>query len=172
MSILTKGIHMEVEFNRFIKQEEKTSRAIHFVLLMFVVMSGCKGPDEKIVLRKIRDVVVDASTEPILKANAVFFNPNDMRGKLKRINVEVFVDGKKAAVVNQKLKTHIPAKGEFIVPLEVKLSIKELGFMDTLLGVIGGKKFEVRYEGSLKLSYRGFPLNVPVHYKDEVRIKF
>ena len=172
MSILTKGIHMEGEFKRFIVQEQKWSRAIYFVILIFVVMTGCKGPEEKIVLRKIRDVVVDASTEPILKANAVFYNPNDMRGKLKRINVEVFVDGKKAAVVNQKLKTHIPAKGEFIVPLEVKLSIKELGFMDTLLGVIGGKKFEVRYEGSLKLSYRGFPLNVPVHYKDEVRIKF
>ena len=172
MSILTKGIHMEIEFKSFIKQELKRSRAIHFVLLMFVVLSGCKGPEEKIVLRKIRDVVVDASTEPILKANAVFYNPNDMRGKLKRINVEIFVDGKKAAVVNQKLKTKIPANGEFIVPLEVKLSIKELGFMDTLLGVIGGKKFEVRYEGSLKLSYRGIPLNVPVHYKDEARIRF
>jgi LEA14-like dessication related protein len=135
-------------------------------------VGGCNGPDEKIVLRKIRDVVVDASTEPLLKANAVFYNPNDVRGKLKRINVEVYVDGKKAAYVNQKLKTRIPANGEFIVPLEVKLSIKELGFMDTLLGVIGGKKFEVRYEGSLKLSYRGIPINVPVHYKDEVRIRF
>ena len=88
---------MEVEFKRFIKQELKRSRAIHFALLMFVVLSGCKGPEEKIVLRKIRDVVVDASTEPILKANAVFYNPNDMRGRLKRINVEIFVDGKKAA---------------------------------------------------------------------------
>jgi LEA14-like dessication related protein len=139
---------------------------------MLVVVSGCKGPDEKIVLRKIRDVVVDASTDPVLRANAVFYNPNDMRGKLKRINVDVYVDGKKAAFVNQKLKTQIPANGEFIVPLEVKLNIKELGFMDTLLGVIGGKKFEVRYEGSLKLSYRGVPINVPVKYKDEVRVKF
>jgi LEA14-like dessication related protein len=139
---------------------------------MCVVISGCKGPEEKIVLRKIRDVVVDASTDPVLRANAVFFNPNDMRGKLKRINVEVYVDGKKAAFVNQKLKTQIPANGEFIVPLEVKLNIKELGFMDTLFGVLGGKKFEVRYEGSLKLSYRGVPINVPVKYKDEVRVRF
>ena len=44
--------------------------------------------------------------------------------------------------------------------------------MDTLLGVIGGKKFEVRYKGSLKLSYHGFPINVPVNYSDEVRIRF
>ena len=172
MYILTKGMLMEIEFKTFIEQGEKRLRAIQFVLLMFLAMSACKGPEEKIVLRQIRDVVVDATTEPLLKANAVFYNPNDMRGKLKRINVEIFVDGKKAAFVNQKLKTQIPANGEFIVPLEVKLSIKELGLMDTLLGVIGGKKFEVRYEGSLKLTYRGIPINVPVHYKDEVRVRF
>jgi LEA14-like dessication related protein len=173
MSILTEiTIKMGIKKD---KQPPKVFRSpIHLLFLTLVLMAvgGCHGPDEKIVLRKIRDVVVDASTEPLLKANAVFYNPNDMRGKLKRINVEVYVDGKKAAYVNQKLKTHIPANSEFIVPLEVKLSIKELGFMDTLLGVIGGKKFEVRYEGSLKLSYRGIPINVPVHYKDEVRVRF
>ena len=173
MSILTEiMIKMELK-NR--KQHPKVFRpAIHllFLTLMLLVVGSCHGPDEKIVLRKIRDVVVDASTEPLLKANAVFYNPNDVRGKLKRINIEVYVDGKKAAFVNQKLKTKIPANAEFIVPLEVRLNIKELGFMDTLLGVIGGKTFEVRYEGSLKLSYRGFPINVPVHYKDEVRIRF
>lgn len=161
-----------MDFREFLEHLQKKRGAILGVFVLITLLSGCKGPEEKIVLRKIRDVVVDASTEPVLKANAVFYNPNDMRGKLKRINIEVFVDGKKAAFVDQKLKTKIPANGEFIVPLEVKLNIKELGFMDTLLGVIGGKKFEVRYEGPLKLSYRGLPINVPVRYKDEVRVKF
>jgi LEA14-like dessication related protein len=142
--------------------------AFAFILLL----SGCEKPKEKIVLRQIRDVVVDANTDPVLKANAVFYNPNNVRGKLKRINVVVYVDGKKAAHVDQKLRTLIPARNEFVVPLEVKLSIKELGFMDTLLGVLGGKKFEVRYEGTLKLTYHGVPINVPVSYKDEVRIRF
>jgi LEA14-like dessication related protein len=172
MSILTEiKIKMERKKNKQLPMVFRPAIHLLFLTLMLVIVS-CDGPDEKIVLRKIRDVVVDASTEPVLKANAVFYNPNEVRGKLKRINIEVYVDGKKAAFVNQKLKTKIPANGEFIVPLEVKLNIKELGFMDTLLGVIGGKTFEVRYEGSLKLSYRGFPINVPVHYKDEVRIKF
>jgi hypothetical protein len=140
--------------------------------MLVIVTAGCKKPKEEIVLRQIRDVVVDATSSPLLKANAVFFNPNDVRGKLKRINVDIFVDGKRAASVNQELKTLIPANAEFSVPIEVNLAIKELGFMDTLLGVIGGKKFEVRYEGSLKLSYHGVPINVPVNYRDEVRIRF
>jgi LEA14-like dessication related protein len=143
-----------------------------YLLFSMLLLISCQRPKEEIVLRQIKDVVVDATSEPLLKANAIFFNPNDVRGKLKRINVDIFVNGKKAASVNQELKTLIPANAEFTVPLEVKLAIKELGFMDTLLGVIGGKTFEVRYEGFLKLTYHGFPLNVPVRYKDDVRIRF
>lgn len=146
-----------------------TAGAILVIGILFV--SSCKRPEEDIVLRQIRNVAVDASTEPMLKANAIFYNPNDLRGKLKKIDIEIFVNGKKAASINQHLRTVIPPKSEFTVPLEVRLSLKEQGFMDTLLGVIGGRKFEVRYSGSLKLTYRGVPIHVPVDYKDDVRIR-
>ena len=139
---------------------------------ILLVMAGCKKPDQDIVLRQIRDVVVDASSEPMLRANAIFYNPNDMRGRLKKIDVEIFVNGKKAASVNQTLKTSIPAASEFTVPLEVKLAIKELGVMDTIFGMIGGKKFDIHYKGSLGLTYRGFPIKVPVDYHDDVRFSF
>jgi LEA14-like dessication related protein len=148
---------------------------LSFLLLIFLIIaifSGCKKPDEDIVLRQIRDVVVDATTEPMLKANAIFYNPNNMRGRLKKIDIEIFVNGKKAASVDQSLKTSIPAAAEFTVPLEVKLAIKEMGVMDTIFGMIGGKTFKIHYKGSLKLSYRGIPINVPVDYKDEVKLRF
>ena len=153
---------------------EKFRTGIGFALIAIVctLLVACEKPHERIVLRDIRDVVFDANTDPTLHANAVFFNPNEMHGKLKKIDVVIFVNGKRAAHVDQRLRTVIPAKGEFKVPLEVKLSIKELGFMDTLLGVLGGKKFEVRYEGKLKLTYKGFPFSVPINYKDEVRVRF
>lgn len=141
-------------------------------LLLAVVLFSCRKPTEEVKLRQIRDVVVDATSEPTLKANAIFFNPNRIRGKLKKIDVEIFVDGKRAGAVKQDYNTVIPANAEFTVPLEVKLAIKELGFMDAILGVLGGKKFEVRYQGNLKLAYKGVPINVPVNYKDEVRIRF
>lgn len=142
------------------------------VLLLLFLVSGCRKPEEDIVLRQIRDVVVDATSGPVLKANAIFYNPNNMRGRLKKIDVEIFVNGKKAASVEQTLKTSIPAASEFTVPLEVKLAIKELGLMDTIFGMIGGKTFEVHYKGSLRLSYHGFPINVPVDYKDDVKLRF
>jgi LEA14-like dessication related protein len=145
---------------------------VSLFLLLAIAAAGCKRPKEDIVLRQIKDVVVDATSDPMLRANAIFYNPNSMRGKLKKIKVDIFLNGKKAASVDQELKTIIPANDEFTVPIEVKLAIKELGFMDTLLGMIGGKTFEVRYEGALKLSYHGVPINVPVNYKDEIRVRF
>lgn len=148
----------------------KTSALL--LLGVFLLLTGCKKPDEEIVLRDIKDVVVDASSDPMLKANAIFYNPNKVRGKLKKIDVEIFVDGKRAASVDQVMKTSIPAQSEFTVPLEVKLAMKELGFMDTLFGVIGGKTFNIHYKGALKLTYRGLPINVPVDYKDEVKLRF
>lgn len=150
----------------------RTTLKFLVVGLLAVLVSSCKTPKEDIVLRQIKDVVVDGTTAPMLKAQAVFFNPNPQHGKLKRINVEIFVDGKKAGTVDQELNTIIPANGEFTVPLEVKLAMQELGFLDTIFSVLGGKKFEVRYDGVLKVNYHGFPLRVPVKYKDEVRVRF
>ena len=96
-------------------------RSMSVALILIWVTAGCKKPKEEIVLRQIKDVVVDATSSPLLKANAVFFNPNDVRGKLRRINVDIFVDGKKAASVNQELKTQIPANAEFLVPIGEQL---------------------------------------------------
>ncbi|HEX5168836.1 MAG TPA: LEA type 2 family protein [Cyclobacteriaceae bacterium] len=140
-------------------------------LLFFAILFQSCVPKEEIVLRQIKDVVVDASSEPKLKADAIFYNPNKMKMKLKKIKVDIFVDGKKSGEVDQDLKTLIPAQGEFTVPLEVRLALKELGLLDTIFGMIGGKTFEVHYKGYLKLNYNGVPVRVPVDYKDKVKIR-
>jgi LEA14-like dessication related protein len=153
---------------RFIQQGFKLFTFLYIAYLL----QACSVPSEKIVLRQIKDVVVDANNDPRLKATALFYNPNAERGRLKRINVDIYVNEKKVGTVDQHLHIKIPSKGEFSVPLEVKLSMKELGFMDTLFGMLGGKKFNVRYEGHLKVTYHGFPIKVPVNYKDEIRVSF
>jgi LEA14-like dessication related protein len=91
---------------------------------------------------------------------------------LKNIDVDIFVNGKKAGSVKKDYRIKIPAKGEFTVPLEVSLNMKELGLMDTILGMIGGKKFDVEYVGNLRLNYKGIPIKVPVKHKDQIRVSF
>src|SRR6478735_11138765 len=111
-----------------------------------VAITSCK-PKEDIVLRNVRDIVVDVTTEPMLKAQAILYNPNNIKIKLRKIAIDVYVDGKKSGRVDQEPKLVIPAAAEFKVPLEVKLNMKELGLLDTIFGMIGGKKLKVRYKG-------------------------
>jgi LEA14-like dessication related protein len=144
---------------------------LNYLLALFL-LAGCSLPKEKIELRQIKDVIADATSEPMLRAKAIFYNPNNTRARLKKIDVEIFVNGKKVGKVDQDLKLIIPARDEFFVNLEVKLALKELGFMDTLFGMLGGKKFQIEYKGFLKLTYHGLPIRVPVNYKDEIRVKF
>jgi LEA14-like dessication related protein len=133
---------------------------------------SCQKPDQDIVLKQVKDVVADATSEPTLRAEAIFFNPNKISGKLKNIDVEIFVNGKKAGKVDKAYKIKIPANGEFSVPLEVKLNMKELGTLDTILGMIGGKKFDIKYVGKLNLTYHGLPVRVPIDYKSQIRVSF
>jgi LEA14-like dessication related protein len=142
------------------------------VLLTIIMVTSCSGLKEDIEFKGIKNVVVDGTTEPRLKAEAFFYNPNNKRMRLKKIDVEVFANGKKVAEIDQKLTTVIPAHDNFSIALDVKLAMKELGFLDTLLGMIGGKKMEIQYKGSLKLTYHGLPIRVPVDYKDQIRVKF
>lgn len=144
---------------------------IAFFLLTMITLS-CRAPKDEIVLRQIQDVVVDSGSSPKLKARAVLYNPNDTRIKLKKIDVEIFIGGKKAGAVNQDLKLIIPPKDEFFVDLEVLLSLKEINLVDAIFGILGTKKLQVEYKGYLKVSYHGLPMKVPVNYKDEIPLKF
>lgn len=140
-------------------------------LSVAVVLSGC-GPKEDIEFKYVKDVIVDANTEPLLKGTAVLYNPNPQRMKLRKINVDVYVNDKKTARVDQEPALLIPAQAEFTVPLEVKLNMKELGFMDTLFGMLGGKKIKVRYKGTVSVTYKGIPVRVPVDYESTVNLRF
>ncbi len=161
-------MHWYSKFN--IRHSIFAIRYLAFGLSMAFVAASCK-PKEDIVLRNVRDIVVDVTTEPTLKAQAILYNPNNIKIKLRKIAIDVYVDGRKSGRVDQEPKMIIPAAAEFKVPLEVKLNMKELGLLDTIFGIIGGKKLKVRYKGSISVTYKGLPIRIPVDYESEVRIK-
>jgi LEA14-like dessication related protein len=147
------------------------SRLLIFIGVIIAV-TACKTPSQEVVLKDIRDIVVDATKDPKLRAKAILYNPNPQRGKLKKVDLEIYVNGKKAGDVNQKLNVSVPSKGEFSVPLEVNLALKEFGLMDTMLSVMGGKKIKVHYKGYIRVNYHGLPIRVPIDYEDDVRLRF
>lgn len=146
--------------------------SIFYSGLLVLFLFACT-PKEDIVFKGVKNIAVevDSGNDPILKAEAFFHNPNAIRMKLKEINVDVLVEGKTSAHVRQNLKLIIPAQADFSVPLEAKLSLKELGLVNTIVSLLGGKKYEVQYVGYIRVKVHGVTIKVPVKHKEELRLR-
>jgi LEA14-like dessication related protein len=142
-----------------------------FLFVFSISLVACL-PKEQIVLKDIRNIEMKAGLggEPLLNAEAVFHNPNKTKMVLKEINIEVFVDDKKAANSDQKLDTNVPGKDDFSIPLEVKLNLKEIGLLDTLFGLLTGKSHAVRFLGFVRVKIHGVLVKIPVDYKSDLKL--
>jgi LEA14-like dessication related protein len=150
---------------------QKKSNSCLLVVVVMLAFTACL-PKEQVVFKSVKNLTVDTSTEgePVLKGEAVFFNPNSIKATLKEINVGVLVDGKKAAMVDQKMDLLVPGRSDFSVPIEAKLDIKEFGLLDAVIGFFGGKTYQVQMAGYLRVNARGVTIKVPVKYSQEVKL--
>lgn len=146
---------------------------ISILLFLVLAINACKKPDEEPEFKYVKNVQVKkiAGTEVLLTADAVFFNPNDMKMKLRGVDVDLYVKEKKVGKINQEVKTRIPANDEFEIPFSATFDIKEVGVLNTLMSLMGGNKLPVRYKGHIKATVHGFPFRVPIDYEEEVRIR-
>lgn len=146
-----------------------------FTVVAFALMAtfSCV-PKEEVVFKGVKNISIetDQQNEPILQAEALFYNPNKVQMKLKEIYVDVLVNGKPSAQVRQNLKLSIPAESDFSVPVAAQLSLKELGLLDTIVNLLGGKKYDIQYAGFVRIAVHGVTIKVPFTYQEELRLRF
>jgi len=142
-------------------------------LAVAAIASSCSRPDEAPEFRYIENVKVTSVSdkEAFLNADAIFYNPNDMTMTLRGVDVDVLIEGREVGRIEQSKKIQIPASSDFKVPLGATFNIGDVGVLNTLLGMIGGKKLTVRYIGHIKVTMNGFPFRVPVDYEGDVRLR-
>ncbi len=138
-----------------------------------MAISSCKGPEEAPEFKYIENVRVTNVTdkEAFLNADAVFYNPNDMAMTLRGVDVDVYIEGRDIGRIEQSDKIKIPASSDFKIPLDATFNIGDVGVLNTLLGMLGGKKLKVRYMGYIKVTMNGLPVRVPVDYEGDVRLR-
>ncbi len=145
--------------------------AVALFLLFFVY---CCAPKEPVVFKGIKNIILDLGIngKPVLKADVFFFNPNKLKIKLKEVNIEVLVDGTQSAEVKHSLDVIVPGESDFSVPIVAQLTLKESGLLDTMVGLLGGKKYEVALFGYIRISVHGVSVKVPVSQKEELKLNF
>lgn len=144
------------------------------ILLIAFLLYGCKDAGKAPEFRRIANVKVAKvdGKEALLNGDAFFYNPNKAKMLLKKVEIDVFMEGKKIGVINQALKTKIPAEAEFKIPVDATFNVSDIGLLNGLMSMLGGKKMKVRYVGKIKLRIHGIPVAVPVDYEDEIKLKF
>jgi len=131
------------------------------------------APKEPVVFKGVNNIAIDMSDgKPVLKADVFFYNPNKMKLKLKDVDVEVLVDGMKSAEVKHTINMEIPSQSDFSVPITAQLNLKEEGgLLNTVFGLLGGKKYEVTFKGNIRIGMHGIPIKVPVLQKQEIKLR-
>ena len=109
--------------------------------------------------------------KPLLKGDVYFYNPNKTKMKLKDVDVIVLVDGEKSAEVKQHLNFSVPAQSDFSVPITANLTLKEGGLLNTVFGLLGGKKYEVVFTGYIRIGVHGIAIKVPVSQRQEIKLR-
>lgn len=147
-------------------------RLLLFLPLILLLLWGCKRPEQPPEFKGINNIKFREANgdNAIVDADALFFNPNDVKMKLRKIDVEVFLKEEKVGIINQDMRLDIPANADFTVPLEVSFDMRKIGKMDNILGALFGATLPLRFSGHVRASAHGIRHNVPVNYKDEIKL--
>lgn len=142
-------------------------------LLFLIIISACSAPEEQPVFKKVANIKVSKvnGTEALLNGDAYFYNPNNVKCTLRKVNIDVSLDDKKIGSINQSVKTKIDALSDFKVPVDATFNLAEVGVLKSILNVLGGKKIMARYKGNIKITYKGLPIKIPIDYEEEVRLR-
>ena len=139
-----------------------------FIVCLLFIVAGCL-PKDSVQLRDVRNFSLALGTSQALSGDAIFFNPNSSRMKLRQVKIDVFLDGEKSAFVDQDTKVVAKPKSEFTIPVVLNLT-EGVRIQDLLLDVIKGKKYQVRYLGYLKVNVNGFPVRIPIDHTEELKL--
>jgi len=136
--------------------------------------SACKKPQAP-VFKEIKNLRIGKIEQGqlMLNADAHFFNPNQMKGKLTGTDLDIALKGNKVGVVNQTELVKIPANADFIIPLEASLSTNLLSkdWLGGVFSMLQNGTIPLNIKGDLNIKILEIPLKIPVDHVEEIKIQ-
>jgi LEA14-like dessication related protein len=149
-------------------------QGIFFSLVVFVGLSSC-GKPESPQFKHLENLVVELESlsSANLHADAVLYNPNKNTITIKGADINIMMDDKVVAVLDEEYDIKAQGKEDFVIPLDVKIKLKDLNLnaIGSALGLIGSEGQEIRYLGKIKVKAYGVSFSVKIDYKDNINLK-
>ncbi|MBG6132077.1 hypothetical protein IWQ47_003968 [Aquimarina sp. EL_43] len=111
-----------------------------------------------------------------LKADAVFNNPNHIKGKLSIDSIHIFVDNMDVGALSSQ-EFDVPSKNEFAIPLEGTFSLSKVykknknSILGSVLKVIQSDSLDIQYKGVIRYYFGNFSYPYTIDKQQKVRLK-
>lgn len=142
--------------------------------LVVIGLSSCDKPESP-QFKYLDNIVVELESLSTanLHAEAVLFNPNKNTITIKGADIDIMMDDKVIAVLEENYDIKAVGNEDFLVPLDVKIRLKDLNLnaIGSALGLLGDSGQEIRYLGKIRVKAYGVPFSVKVDYKDNINLK-
>ncbi|GAA4302766.1 hypothetical protein [Aestuariibaculum suncheonense] len=141
---------------------------------ILTTFSSCSVKEKPEFLR-VENIHVTESTSKhiILKAEALFLNPNIIGGALETDAIKIFVNDNEMGKVSAE-RFDVPAEKEFSIPLRAEIPTDSLFSDKSLSGLLGSlfsRKVKVQYKGDITYKVFGFSYTYNLDKTDEIKIK-
>lgn len=137
------------------------------LIILFTAISCGKPKD--LEFRKISNIKFNLPASTV-GADVVMFNPNNLSLQLKSVEIDILVNGKQVGRVDQTHEVMIARKSEFSLPVSVAVSLKDLGLVNALAGLLGGKTFPVQFKGFLRINFHGIQKKIVIDYSEQIKL--
>lgn len=143
--------------------------------LLLIQFTACEAPKQP-EFKELTNVKFNSWTKGNLSltADAVLNNPNPFGIQLTGTDLNLLLDGKKAAHVQQTIDMQVPAAQNFKLPINININPQDLS-PDLLLGgalsVFGNKKIQMRLNGTVTARLLEIDFKIPVDYTQDLSLK-
>ena len=131
---------------------------------IILFMSSCRAPKD-LEFREIKNLnlVKIGFAGTTLKADVVYYNPNNFGLELNRTDLDIFVDSTFLGHSSQDLQVAIPKRDIFSIPIELELDMKNL--LKNSLFTLLNKEVLVKVIGKVKVGKAGIYKSFNINYE-------
>jgi len=139
------------------------------ILTLLLLFSSCAKPKDAEYLGFENLHIQKAGlSESIVNVDAKCYNPNAFNLKLKKAELDVFVNDKFVGHSTLDTLIHIPAQDTFYLPISLKLNLGDL--FKNALQLFLNPEVKLKVQGKAKVGKGGFYKNFPISYEGKQRI--
>jgi LEA14-like dessication related protein len=106
--------------------------------------------------------------ESSLTLSLHYFNPNNKRLKIKKVEGDAWLDGNLLGHFSIDSLVRIPSLGDFRLPVELKIDMSH--FIENISAAIMDKQVTLKVHGMAKAGKGFIFINYPIHYEGKQKL--